>query len=601
MKKIIILFGMIVNATLINAQKSYHVTYNKGQDSFQFFELKLIQGKMEKVELKNKSPRLKENDIVTIEVTNYNPFKYYVAINEDWKTTSTGKKSGASGILNLITMGLNPFSNFMSSIPLAEDFAKRGDESPSLVENTDELDLYQNQSTEMLTSINVFLDQFKEFQGVLENLQEEDIEGQKEMIISKLKKCASDYVDPLSVIEDLYPSAKYHFFKAGVANSELVDQEKEADNRITKFKEDKVLMDAIYSKENIYDLIQQLNSAKFSCQKKYQVMNINTFKVDDPENDELQNDDVVIGKLYTISFYNIQELKDAAIDENGSDQIVFLRFYHPNRYWTIKGEITDSICLGCKPVISAEGLWRNGYDGQPRNLFNIYVEERDIINYKESDDSSPLPYLLKNDAVGNWNFYDKNGKLEHISVAPSILGPSNNNKNINNISFDDDDLYEKVAQRKIVELPVKGAINMSWSSGIYSVGSFATRNKYSTQDVGLDSIRIVGSTQANMKFCFGSQMDFQFYGNSLLTPSINIGAAIDFTQERNIQFLIGGGLKFKKFPLLGLTGGIAFTPNQVLTDTYKVGVNYDYFAFDSSTYFKRKYQLGYFIGLNLNF
>jgi hypothetical protein len=96
-------------------------------------------------------------------------------------------------------------------------------------------------------------------------------------------------------------------------------------------------------------------------------------------------------------------------------------------------------------------------------------------------------------------------------------------------------------------------------------------------------------------------MDFQFYGNGLLTPSINVGAAIDFTQERNIQFLIGGGLKFKKFPLLGLTGGLAFTPNQVLTDTYKVGVNYDYLTFDSSAYFKRKYQLGYFIGLNLNF
>jgi hypothetical protein len=53
--------------------------------------------------------------------------------------------------------------------------------------------------------------------------------------------------------------------------------------------------------------------------------------------------------------------------------------------------------------------------------------------------------------------------------------------------------------------------------------------------------------------------------------------------------------------LLGLTGGLAFTPNQVLTDTYKVGVNYDYLTFDSSAYFKRKYQLGYFIGLNLNF
>ena len=599
MKKIIVLIGIMVNVTLLNAQKSYHVSYNKSQDSYKFFENKLVQGKTEKVELKNKFPKLKENDIVTIEVTNYNPFKYYVSISEDWKTISTGKKSGASGILNLITMGLNPFSSFLQSIPIAEDFA-RGDESTSLVENAAELDLYQTQSSEMLASINVFLEQFKEFQGVLENLQEEDIESQKEMIISKLKKCASDYVDPLSVIENLYPSAKYHFFRAGVANSELLDEEKEADNRINKFKEDKVLMDAIYSKEKIYELIQQLNSAKFSCERKYQVKNINTFKVDDPANDELQNDDVAIGKLYTISFYNIQELKDAAIDENSSDQIVFLRFYHPNRYWTIKGEITDSICRGCKPVISAEGLWRNGYDVHPRNLFEIYIEERDIINYKGDD--GPSPSLLKKDAVGNWNFYDKNGKLEHISVAPlTSENATAHKKDGVNPTFDDYLLEDKIAQRKIVELPVKGAINMNWSSGIYSVGSFATRNKYSTQYVGVDSITIVGAIQANMKFCFGSQMDFQFYGNGLLTPSINVGAAIDFTQERNIQFLLGGGLKFKKFPLLGLTGGLAFTPNQVLTDTYKVGVNYDYFTFDSSAYFKRKYQLGYFIGLNLNF
>jgi len=595
MKKIIILFGIIVNVTLINAQKSYHVSYNKGQDSFQFFELKLIQGKMEKVELKNKSPRLKENDIVTIEVTNYNPFKYYVAINEDWKTTSTGKKSGASGILNLITMGLNPFSSFMRSIPLAEDFA-RGDESPSLVENTDELDLYQNQSAEMLTSINVFLDQFKEFQGVLENLQEEDIESQKEMIISKLKKCASDYVDPLSIIEDLYPSAKYHFFKAGVANSELVDQEKEADNRITKFKEDKVLMDAIYSKENIYDLIQQLNSAKFSCQKKYQVMNINTFKVDDPEYDELQNDDVVIGKLYTISFYNINELKDASREESGFDQNIFLRYYHPNRFWTTKGEITDSICQGCKPVIWAEGLWQGD---APRNLFGIYPSG--FGNEPPSGWEDTIP--LSNDAVGNWNFYDKNGKLEHISVAPlTSENATADKKDGVNPTFDDYLLEDKIAQRKTVEMPVKGAINMSWSSGIYSVGSFTTRKKYTSQDVGYDSVKIIGTTQANMKICFGSQMDFQFYGNGFLTPSINVGAAVDFSQDHDIQFLLGGGLKFKKFPLLGITGGLAFTPNQVLKDTYQLGVNYyKELDFDSSSYFSRKYQFGYFVGVNLNF
>ena len=57
MKKIIFLIGIIVNVTLLNAQKSYHVSYNKSQDSYQFFENKLVQGKMEKVELKNTGAR----------------------------------------------------------------------------------------------------------------------------------------------------------------------------------------------------------------------------------------------------------------------------------------------------------------------------------------------------------------------------------------------------------------------------------------------------------------------------------------------------------------------------------------------------------------
>ena len=50
MKKIIVLIGIMVNLTLLNAQKSYNVSYNKSQDSYQFFENKLVQGKIEKVE-----------------------------------------------------------------------------------------------------------------------------------------------------------------------------------------------------------------------------------------------------------------------------------------------------------------------------------------------------------------------------------------------------------------------------------------------------------------------------------------------------------------------------------------------------------------------
>ena len=52
------------------------------------------------------------------------------------------------------------------------------------------------------------------------------------MIISKLEQCEKDYSDPRLVINDLYPSAKYHFFKAGITNSNLLSDGEELDNRI---------------------------------------------------------------------------------------------------------------------------------------------------------------------------------------------------------------------------------------------------------------------------------------------------------------------------------------------------------------------------------
>jgi hypothetical protein len=122
-----------------------------------------------------------------------------------------------------------------------------------------------------------------------------------------------------------------------------------------------------------------------------------------------------------------------------------------------------------------------------------------------------------------------------------------------------------------------------------------------TPQFNVDSVKIVSSVAPNAKYCFGSLMDFQFYGNKSFAPSLNVGAAIDFSQNRDIQFLVGGGLTFKKFPLLGISAGFAFTPNNVLLDEYQTNVMYDVFNFDETAFQKRKYQMGYFVGINLNF
>lgn len=66
--------------------------------------------------------------------------------------------------------------------------------------------------------------------------------------------------------------------------------------------------------------------------------------------------------------------------------------------------------------------------------------------------------------------------------------------------------------------------------------------------------------------CVGSQMDFQFFCNRMITPTVNLGPAMDVWNQGDVHFLLGRGLRFKAFPYLGLTTGLSFTRMQVLND-----------------------------------
>jgi hypothetical protein len=97
-------------------------------------------------------------------------------------------------------------------------------------------------------------------------------------------------------------------------------------------------------------------------------------------------------------------------------------------------------------------------------------------------------------------------------------------------------------------------------------------------------------------------MAFDFAGNKLITPTLNLGAAVDFWDDRDIHFLVGGGLKFKKFPFMSLTAGVAFTQVNVLNKSLQVGQAYDYSnsSIEPSNIQTKKYVPGYFVGLNIN-
>jgi hypothetical protein len=98
-------------------------------------------------------------------------------------------------------------------------------------------------------------------------------------------------------------------------------------------------------------------------------------------------------------------------------------------------------------------------------------------------------------------------------------------------------------------------------------------------------------------------MAFDFAGNNVITPTLNLGAAVDFWDDRGIHFLVGGGLKFKKFSFISLSVGVAFTQLNVLNKSLQVGQAYDNFniSLEPTNIQTKKYVPGYFVGLNINF
>jgi hypothetical protein len=94
-------------------------------------------------------------------------------------------------------------------------------------------------------------------------------------------------------------------------------------------------------------------------------------------------------------------------------------------------------------------------------------------------------------------------------------------------------------------------------------------------------------------------MAFNVYEGKVIIPSLNLGAAVDLWNDRDVHFLVGGGLKFTQFQYLSLSLGVAFTRINVLNDDYEVGRTYE--ANVVGDVFSKKYRPGYYFGININF
>jgi hypothetical protein len=584
MKKVVLLVGVIFLTSNLFSQVSYRVEYDKPSDKFTYKKIEYwANGEKKETNLKGKLPKLNQGDNVVIEVTNYNPFLYHVVIEDKPMIVQTGKKSNAFGFLSMFTGGLGPISAFMSSFSPNQGSSSSDGTRGSSAKNQSELELYNSETKVVSGLIQDYRDKYSFYQQTLAGLEKEDLKSEVESIVTKLKEVYKNYYDPSDKIALLSSSSKLHFFKAGVSDNKMIENAKSFDYQLTKFKELLADPSNTYTKVGIQEWINKLESAEFSIKKSHMISSeYKTFTIGSSEDDMEQ--EALVGMNYKIKFYRLKDIKELITSDAPDSESKYVKYYFSDKFWNPEGKIVDTLCENCTPVLRAEGLY---IGSAPRNLESIFD------NYENKE--------LKNDAYGKWTFYNEKGELSYILIGPETEANGSNNKGAK-LEIDEGKLSSMYSVVKSVEIPVKGAIIMNWSTGMYSVGSFKPRvNYFTTTNSTDDTITVQQGTLARSKICIGSQMAFDFTGNKLITPTLNLGAAVDFWDDRDIHFLVGGGLKFKKFPFMSLTAGIAFTQVNVLDKTLQVGQSYPNSSLVTSIIQTKKYVPGYFMGLNINF
>ena len=176
MIKVFLILGVVLSSTALFSQNSYVVQYDKPSDKFNYKKIVFeSNGEKKEIDLKGKLPKLNQGDNVLVEVTNYNPFLYYVTIEGEEVKVSTGKKSNTLGVLSLMTGGLAPLSSFVSSLSTIQtEFSNRGSEL--LVADESELELYSLETKALAGLIQEYERKYETYQKILFQVESENLQ-----------------------------------------------------------------------------------------------------------------------------------------------------------------------------------------------------------------------------------------------------------------------------------------------------------------------------------------------------------------------------------------------------------------------------------------
>jgi hypothetical protein len=375
----------------------------------------------------------------------------------------------------------------------------------------------------------------------------------------------SDYLSYLKFEYDKYHSYYQSFQKK---STEMTFQLSRPENEL--------------SEEKVNSIIRKIDQLSFSTEKIFLI------KTDNENFLKSENTGVISEYQFTIELYDLNELSVKAKANSSITQKV--TYWNPNFYWDANKNPTNIYKEGCKPMILAEGV-----------INSTSIPEFEQVYYEGK--------LNSEICIGEWSIYGDSGQIIRKIIPPTaqLLTGSISDKNAGINSLGDEDLQSSLESKRKISIPIAGAVNLSWNTGLFAISPFEMNSKYSVKTSGqnFDSIKVISNNSSLFNFSLGTLMSIEFLSHKHLVPSLNFGVSLDLMNNQKLNYLLGMSLKPKLFPLISISGGLAYTPIQQLNSAITANTTYSASQFlsllQNEDAVKDAYRVGFYLGLGINF
>jgi hypothetical protein len=590
------------------SQRNFKLTYDYKADKYDLFqEKKNLNRKTKEVNTKYITAtdiKLKEGDIVKVEVINYNPLKYKVSIEQKqikYKPIMEPQVLGSvMSVFNQKTSILNFLGPEGVNIPqtgrdeedkiihFAEDYEKEEEYAVLLSDFNqhyktvnEQLSIYNatikdDLAKESLDKINV-INTINTIRTELKALSVNELiaEGKKAQDLYKsaqVYKTNDDFIKKNKLTEDTekeplleqYSDFNQSFQELGKIIGDLEALQANPNSRIDD--------------EKLINLINTLENLEYVTEK--------TFVVHTNSNNNLRSTDpegILTDLNFEVVVYDLQKVRDLSTEEE-EEFTQYVKYPNDSLFIGVDGEITNKPCLSCESVLLAEGVVRG----------------------KEIPSIEEVMSGTCSSCLGKWIFYNEKGEISKIKSQPksTVLTGKDENRT-RTIKIDNPEQFETAVKvKKSLQMPVAGAVAMNWTTGVFGVAPFGGRMSYEQKSQN-DSVQVIGTKLSPFALSLGTLMSIDFLSNRKIIPSINVGVAVDVLKTTNLNYLAGFSIRPKALPMLSFSGGLSYSLSSVLNDNISENTKYSFSDYqgllNNQDFKKESYRFGYFLGMCVSF